>query len=194
MGASQKVCHLHGTLYSEEAGCQVIHWANHCINHSRITKEQKVSGKTAYQTQYKCEDTIENAYGIEVHTWGELCYMYIIKSHRKNKLAGKAVRCIWNGANLDNAHSHSAIPIVRKGDKWKLLKPIHSAKVVVINGVFPLAMEIGAELPTPPDMEIGDPESETGDHTDSDSDDGDDSDSGSDSDDDKEGDAIEKVV
>ena len=57
--------------YSEEAGCQVIRWSNHCINHSCITKEQKVSGKTAYQTQFGCEDTIDNAYGIPIHTWGE---------------------------------------------------------------------------------------------------------------------------
>jgi hypothetical protein len=177
-------------VYSEEAGCQAIRWANHCINHAPITKEQRASGKTAYQEQYNCEDTIDNAYGIKVHTWGELTYMYIIKSHRKCKLGGKAVRCIWNGANLDNVNSHSAIPIVRQGDKWKLKKPIHSAKVVTISGVFPLAMEISAELPTPPGME-------TGDNTDSDNSDNDsssDNDSDDDDEDDEESYEIEKVV
>ena len=80
--------------------------------------------------------------------------MYVLKKNREGKLSPRAVRCIWNGANLDNAHSTSAIPITSSKGMWILGKPIHSAKVVVIRGQFPLRLEVDETLPTPPGVEI----------------------------------------
>ena len=159
--------------YSEEAGCQLIRYANHIINHTCISEEQKLAKQTAYQEQFDCSDTLDTAYGIKIHTWGELCYVYVIKSKRKNKLAAKAIRAIWNGPNIGNAHSHSAIPISREGEKWKLGKPIHSAKVIVVDGFFPLAMDCTTKMPIPPGMEVQDPASDAGSDTGSDSTDSD---------------------
>ena len=68
--------------------------------------------------------------------------MYINKKNRSGKLSPKAVRCIWNGADSDHRHSVSAIPIQAQGSLWQLQKPVHSAKVVVVKGVFPLKQSV----------------------------------------------------
>ena len=170
-------------MYSEAVGCETVKWANHCINHSEITPLQKEEKKTAYQDQFRCNDTLDTAYGIEIQPWGALCYVYVLKKNRESRLSPKAVRCIWNGVNLDNKHSISAIPISREEGKWVLHKPIHSHRVVTLPTVFPLAMEVNQELPQPPGVELSEPTDNT-----------DDDEQDSDDECDEEGYEVEKVV
>ena len=80
-------------------GTQLVEWANELVNHTSITKDQKEKGITAYQEQFNTKDTLYEAYGINIATWGELCYVYVLKKNRAGKLSPRAVRCIWNGAN-----------------------------------------------------------------------------------------------
>ena len=146
-------------LYSPMVGCEVAKWANHCINHTFITPMQKEQRQTAYQEQFNDRDaTLFSTSGIQVEEWGTLCYLYIIKKKRTHKMSTKAVRCIWNGVNTENTHSTSAIPITRHEGTWRLGKPIHSHRVITMQGVFPLSMHIDTELPTP--MQDADPTAE----------------------------------
>jgi len=124
--------------YAPKVGCELAKWATDVVNHTSITKEQKESGKTAWQEQFGTTETLVEAYGIPIHSWGELTYVFLKKRDRNGKLSPRAVKCIWNGPSRKYAHSICAIPITQEGDGWKLHKPISSAQVKVIRGVFPL--------------------------------------------------------
>ena len=81
--------------------------------------------------------------------------MFVLKKDRQGKLSPRAVKCIWNGAHMDQAHSISAIPIQEQPDgTWELLKPIHSTKVTVVRGWFPLRMAANTKLPVPPEITL----------------------------------------
>ena len=113
-------------IYAPQAGCQLIMWANELINHTMISDLQKKEMITAHQEQYNTKETLHEAYGIQIHTWGELCYIYVKKKDRSGKLTPKAVRCVWNGTNLGNSRSVSGIPIVARDGEWVLqLSLIH---------------------------------------------------------------------
>ena len=138
----------------QQAGCELARWSNEMINHTSISPEQKKLGITAHQQQFGGTEDLESANEIPIYTWGELTYIYVKKKDRNGKLSPRAARCIWNGRNHDHSHSISGIPIVAADSKWQLQKPIHSARVVVSRGIFPLKQKVNSELPTPKDAEI----------------------------------------
>ena len=81
-------------LYWRQAGCELVRWANECLNHRPISTAQKKEGIAPHQQQYGGKESLQDASEIEIKAWGELTYIYVKKKDRDGKLAPKAVRCI----------------------------------------------------------------------------------------------------
>ena len=109
-------------LYAPMVGALAVEWATELVNFTAVTKEQKEQKVTAHQQQFNCEETLYNAFGIEIAPYLTLCYCFILKKNRDNKLSPKAVRCLWAGVNRENVHSTKCIPITKDNGLWKLGK------------------------------------------------------------------------
>ena len=125
-------------LYNHCIAGEAIEWASEIVNHTMITQQQKNQGMTAHQDQFNNSEILTNAYGIEVVPFGTLCYIYVKKQDREGKVAERAIRAIWAGANEEHAHSIKAMPIKLKNGVWEIMPTVHNAKVKIIHGKFPL--------------------------------------------------------
>jgi hypothetical protein len=116
---------------------ELILWSNTLINHSRITKFQHSNGVSAYQEQSGTNDSIQDVYG-KLYTWGSLCYAYVPKEKRSNKLSQRAVACIWAGYDDDTPGAHRVVPFSSDGEEWSFFPTQLCMRVKIFEGTFPL--------------------------------------------------------
>ena len=114
-----------------------MNWANVLINFSPVSQFQRDRGITAFQEQTGGSEGIKEMFG-EIYSWGSLCYAYVPKELRGNKLSQRAVACLWVGYDEQTPGAHRVVPFASEEHQWVFFKTQRFMKVKVMEGTFPL--------------------------------------------------------